>query len=95
MAEEEAIEQQTIPCSPDDVACQEEVLSRLKNLQELTQDDSFPEKYPHLVGLENTIDEAVQTQEVAVQRVVDECAEAEPQEGEGGSEDSTGPSEEG
>ena len=83
------------PCDPDDVACQEEVLNRLKNLQELTQEESFPEKYPQLVGLENTIDEAVQTQEVAFQRAVDECAGTESQEEEGGSEDSTGASEEG
>ena len=65
------------PCNPDDVVCQQEVFNRLKNLQELTGDETFAEKYPQLVGLEDTIDEAVKTQEGVVQRAVDQCGETE------------------
>ena len=65
------------PCNPDDVVCQQEVLNRLKNLHEITQEETFTEKYPQLVGLEDTIDEAVKTQEGVVQRAVDQCGEVE------------------
>lgn len=61
------------PCNPDDVACNEEVLARLKEIQTMTKEDGFEQKNPHLTTLAASIDELVEAQEVKVQQSVDAC----------------------
>ncbi len=67
------------PCDPDDVACQTEVLEKLKQFQGITADSVFLEKYPQLEGLEEQVAEDVRNQEEVVKQSIDACAIQEDQ----------------
>ncbi len=63
------------PCDPDDVVCQEEKLHRLEILGELVAGDEFLEKYPALEGIRQPLSEDLAEQKKVLQKSIDECAQ--------------------
>ena len=61
------------PCDVNDIICQIETLTKMKNLRSAFQDETFQKEFPSLVELEPKLAESIKEKEIDIRGKLEGC----------------------